>query len=546
MLKHEDPIKTPRAAIILVAASIIFSFQPSVAWSRQEVGHKHSIYIPVTANWQARTLDIWWNDSRGITGIETDTANNRLILNADFNTNWPHYKGEIYLQKNLDLHGKKLVMEVFIPVGFINDPKSPEHLRLFLKSSDNWAPIYGIWNKVDYDDEGRWLVLEFDPEADPASWKNADFDPTQVREIGLAITKGSGEYSGRGLLLRNIRIKRARPINLERQVIALTPPADIKDFISSSGRNLNFSEYNYGWCVGEFPAIWGSGEHGGFSNPAMRAKLKDALLELKSKGISTVRLMALFGDLRTGILQDAEGNFIYGKRGDLQFDNKVYADVKAFLDVLHETGMTAIIALFDFRVADNIKREGSRYSNWLVGERPQIFTRLRCQNALVRLFASFFKKLYSPRFLDYNVNDVVLFWEVMNEPESASAVKFRQVVNFHDRFFRLMRRNALNAKITTSSLTVDSAFRFWKDKVDIISVHHYPDIERLNLSEAVGNYGFGDKQVYWTEFGDIDTAVGDALDNIYYSGSSGLLFWEDDYYKFSEDDYLAWVEANRR
>jgi hypothetical protein len=92
---------------------------------------------------------------------------------------------------------------------------------------------------------------------------------------------------------------------------------------------------------------------------------------------------------------------------------------------------------------------------------------------------------------------------------------------------------------------VDSAFRFWKDKVDVISVHHYPNIERLNLSQPVGTYGFGNKPVYITEFGDLNVRIDDALSGIYASGAQGLLFWEDSYYQFSEDEYQTWLVAHR-
>ncbi|MEA3328951.1 MAG: hypothetical protein U9Q08_04405 [Candidatus Omnitrophota bacterium] len=523
-------------------------------------GNEH-YSIPITANWQARTDEEEWNNSRGITGLEVDSENNQLILQADltWDTSKPHQgKGELYIyisdisgieEGEIDINGKKIVMEVFIPEGFINNPGSPEHLRLFLKSGDNWEKVYSVWKKLDYNTEGKWITMEFDPMADPASWKDVGFDPSRVWELGLVITKGSGEYSGDGLRIRNIRIETTEPVVIEKPVITETPAIGISDFIDFSGRNLNFDEYNYGWCVGEFPVIWGEGVDGGFSNPTQRTKLKNALLELKSKGISTVRLMALFGDLRTGILQDEEGNFIYDTEGNLQFDSKVYDDIRAFLDVLNETGIKAIISLFDFRIADAIKEEGERDSTWLVGEHPEIFTDSVCQDAFVSLFAELFSDIYSHEDefagIGYDINDVVLFWEVMNEPESVCAVDFSEVLEFHDRFFSLIRNNAPGTKVTTSSLSVDNAFRFWKDKVDVMSIHHYSNIESIDLSESIGNYGFGDKPVYWTEFGDFDISIAEALDNIYNSGSSGLLFWKDNYYPFSEDDYQAWVEANQ-
>jgi hypothetical protein len=511
--------------------------------------------IPVSANWQARTTDQPWNDSRGITAVWADTGKAELVLQADLDANRASYgKGEIYIypgdipglgQAELDMRGKRLVMEVCIPVGFIGDPKNPEHLRVFMKSSDNWQSYYGIWKKVDYDDEGTWVAVELNPAIDPASWRDAGFNPAKVWEFGVAFNKGSGPYQGDGLRIRNIRIEAGKEAVIQPPAVTDTPPVDILQFIDSSGRNLNFDEYNYGWCVGKFPSIWGKGEDQGFSTPEGQKKLRQGLLDLKSKGINTVRLMALFGDLRTGIVQDQNGNFIFDKRGNLQFDSKVYADVKAFFDVLHETGMKAVVGLFDFRVADDISREGQRDASWAVGEHPGILTDRKTQNALVRLFSEFFAKIYAKGFVAYNPNDVVLFWEVMNEPEAVCAVDFDRVISFHDRFFDLIRKNAPGAKVTTSSLSVDSAFRFWKDKVDVISVHHYPNIERLNLSQPVGTYGFGNKPVYITEFGDLNVRIDDALSGIYASGAQGLLFWEDSYYQFSEDEYQTWLVAHR-
>ncbi len=511
--------------------------------------------VPVSANWQARTADQSWNDSRGITAVWADIGKAELILQADFDANRASYgKGEVYIypgdipglgQTELNMEGKKLVMEIFIPEGFINDPKNPEHLRLFMKSGDNWELVYGIWRKVDYEDEGTWVTMELNPAVDPASWRDANFNPARVWEFGVAFNKGSGQYQGDGLRIRNIRIEAGQESDIQPPAVTDTPPVAISEFIDSSGRNLNFDEYNYGWCVGEFPPIWGEGQAQGFSTPEGREKLRQGLLDLKSKGIDTVRLMALFGDLRTGIIQDENGNFIFNKRGNLQFDSQVYADVKAFFDVLHETGMQAVVGLFDFRIADDINREGLRNGSWAVGEHPEVLTDRKTQNALVRLFSEFFAKIYADGFVAYDLNDVVLFWEVMNEPESVCAVDFDRVISFHDRFFDLVRKNAPGAKVTTSSLSVDSAFRFWKDKVDVISVHHYPDIERLTLSQPVGTYGFGDKPVFFTEFGDLNVSIPDALNGIYASGAQGLLFWEDSYYHFSEDAYQSWLAAHQ-
>jgi len=510
--------------------------------------------IPASAHWQVRTADQPWNDSRGITSSSVDTGKNELVLQADLDASRALYgKGEVYIypgdipelgQPELDMKAKRLAMEVFIPAGFVGDPKNPEHLRLFAKSGDNWQSCYGIWRKIGYADEGTWVAVELNPARDPASWRDADFNPVRIWEFGLAFNKGSGRYQGDGLRIRNVMIEAGRESDMQPPVVTDTPPVDILQFVGSSGRNLNFDEYNYGWCVGEFPSIWGTGQAQGFSTPAGSQKLRQGLLDLKSKGIKTVRLMALFGDLRTGILQDSNGNFIFDRRGNLQFDGKVYADVKAFFDLLHETGMKAAVGLFDFRIADDISREGTRDASWAVGEHPELLTDRKAQNALVRLFSGFFAKIYAKGFLAYSPNEVVSFWEVMNEPEAVCAADFARVASFHDRFFDLIRRNAPGAKVTTSSLSVDSAFRFWKDKVDVISVHRYPNIERLDPSKPVGAYGFGSKPVVFTEFGDVDMRIDDALSDIYASGAGGLLFWEDSYYQFSEDEYQAWLAAH--
>ncbi len=502
------------------------------------------IYIGLD-NWHARTDTADWNDSRGIAAVEKDAANDELILHTDFT--WePYYqgKGEVYIYTGdipdlgQDMSARSLIMEVFIPVGFIADPSSPEHLRLFFKSADNWESTYGIWKKLDYNAEGTWVTVEFDPMSDPAAWKNAAFDPTRVWELGLSITKGSGQYCDSGIRIRNARIIETNQVFPEVPVPTSTPPLDIAEFINSSGRNLRWDEFNYGWCVGRFPSIWGTGTDGGFSNPAIKANFESDLLILKQQGISTIRIMSLFADLRTAILQDAQGNFILDGSGSLQFDDKVYDDVKAFIDALKNTEMNAVVCLFDFRVADDIEIEGPRGGTWLVGEHPEIFTNSSIQDSFMNLFSEFFNRIYAETD---GINDVVLFWEVMNEPEACCAVKFDQVKAFHQRFFELMRANMSGAVITTGSLTIDSAFTFWKNDVDVIAIHRYPGIEEVDLLDPVGNYGFGSKPVFWTEFGDPNTTISEVLDRVHSSGYNGILFWDDSNFLFSEDEYHEWV-----
>ncbi|MBI3010787.1 MAG: hypothetical protein HYY57_07380, partial [Candidatus Omnitrophica bacterium] len=324
--------------------------------------------VPATANWQVQNIP----GADGFTQVVAE--GDELKITANLDTNLAH-EGEVFLDvqsENLpglpktpegfvDFSTLQLSMEVFVPQELIGYTKTPNGMRLLLKSGDEWRSLYAT--KVNFSPtRNGWLQVSFDPAADPAFWKDTAFDITQIKAIGLNVDVGFGSeatYQGDGIRVRNVRLEPNRGITPQPRPSTEKPQVPMSEFINNSGRNLEFDEFNYGWSVGEFPAIWGQGEHGGFSSPAGRQMLHDALQQMRADGIRTIRIMSLFADLRSGIRQDAQGNFLLDAQGQLQWDSKAMEDLVAFFEELESAGIKVVSALLDCRLVDGIATEST-------------------------------------------------------------------------------------------------------------------------------------------------------------------------------------------
>ncbi|MBI2093977.1 MAG: hypothetical protein HYT88_04570, partial [Candidatus Omnitrophica bacterium] len=273
------------------------------------------------------------------------------------------------------------------------------------------------------------------------------------------------------------------------------------------------------------------------------------LQQMKADGIRTIRIMSLFADLRSGIRQDAQGNFLLDAQGQLQWDSKAMDDLVAFFEELESAGIKVVPALLDFRLVDGIATESTPGESWAVGEHPELFTDPAMQEKAVALFGDLFHRLYDPndaQFGRFNLRQLIPLWQVMNEPESATGVSFPQVQSFINRFIDTIHAQASGAKVSVASTSRDNAFRLWADRMDVVSVNYYSKFDSEPLDENAGHFGFGDKPVFMTEMGGGGThTLSSTLLTLQRNGYAGGLFWSDSEYPFDQAAYKQWVQANQ-
>ena len=171
-------------------------------------------------------------------------------------------------------------------------------------------------------------------------------------------------------------------------------------------------------------------------------------------------------------------------------EKHVMDDFTALLDIFEEvekeTGkrIIAILSLYDFLMADNIKAEGPGRI-YRVGEHPEVVTDPLIKTKANALIWKIMKTLgHDKRFVRY-----VAAVEIMNEPENATALAtkddFTALVNFVGEGLYLLK-DAL-----PSSVPVSVGFRSWpgdlkywatiSDGIDILMPHYWESLESYNI-----------------------------------------------------------------
>jgi len=272
---------------------------------------------------------------------------------------------------------------------------------------------------------------------------------------------------------------------------------DIPDGSFIKGVNLPWINYGYDM-------------NGGFSsNPATLYTQFE-----KWKG-SCVRIF-LFCDLRSGINFDASGN-------PLSFKTSTYNDMSALLAAAKAFNIKLIPVLFDYMIADG-------KSGTYLGEHPDLITSAAKRQTLLTLFSGFF---------DTFADDPSIYaWDIMNEPEYASAVSISDAQVFVSDFVNLIHSKSPEALVTVGSARRDWLVQYWTNVgLDIYQYHYYDKHESITpINSPASGLGL-DKPVIAGELE--PTSVTSKLTNLETGGYAGGLFWQDTAYIISDTSYNA-------
>lgn len=291
----------------------------------------------------------------------------------------------------------------------------------------------------------------------------------------------------------------------------VTPRPTPSQFIAHSGANEPW--IHYGWDVGRNP--WG-GSHGGFSSN--QSALQADFEFLAQHEVQMVRVFT-FCDLRSGIVFDVEGT-------PTGFDSYALEDFEVLIDIAEQYNLKLIPVLFDYMLADGVQYENGN----LVGEHPDLITDPIKRQALVDIFQSLVRRF---------ANRSLFAWEVMNEPEYATAVSPQDLRVFVQVFTQMIHAEAPGAQVTLGSKDWASLQGWTGLGLDIYQFHWYggnlPLVEQLGLDKPVL---IGETQA---------SRVAEKMDTAEQNGYLGLLFWSlnADYpFRDVAEDYRQWVIAH--
>ena len=253
---------------------------------------------------------------------------------------------------------------------------------------------------------------------------------------------------------------------------------------------------------------YGTDMNGGFSgNPAALYTQFE-----KWKG-SCVRIF-LFCDLRSGINFDASGN-------PRSFNSSVYNDMNALLAAAKAFNIKLIPVLFDYMIADG-------KSGTYLGEHPDLITDGSKRQVLLTLFNDFFSTFAG--------DSSIYAWDIINEPEYASAVSISDAQSFVSDFVNLIHSKSPEALVTVGSARRDWLLQYWTNVgLDIYQYHYYDKHESITpISSPISVLGLNKPVIA----GELEpTSVTSKLTNLKSGGYAGGLFWQDATYVISEASY---------
>jgi len=296
-------------------------------------------------------------------------------------------------------------------------------------------------------------------------------------------------------------------------------PVPQPTFVELSGVNLPWE--NYGHDVG-LAHTWDAG-HDGFSSNTV--KLQADLAFAAQNQVKLVRFF-VFCDLRGGVIFDGNGN-------PVSFDQYVIADFEAILNQAAAYNIQLIPVLLDFRVADGVSQEGQTN----VGEHPDLIMDAAKRAAWLALLRQFVGR--------YRTNQTVFAWEVINEPEFATAVTPIEMKNFVTETALAIHEEVPGSLVTVGCRNRGDLTNWIGTGLDIYQFHYYDVMEgQFPLDFPAANLNL-DKPVL---VGEIQpTNVTAKLTTLQQNGYAGALFWSlnADYdFRGAAEEYTAWMASH--
>jgi hypothetical protein len=209
---------------------------------------------------------------------------------------------------------------------------------------------------------------------------------------------------------------------------------------------------------------------GGVSRPEERERLSRFFLELKKRGVSTLRWF-LICDGRAGIRFTPSGT-------PVGLDQYIFTDMDAALEIASACRLKIIFVLFDFLWFG----KALMVNGVQVRGRGGIISSAYQQRALRR-------RILKPIFKRYGQSPVILAWDIVNEPEwatrgcgggiSGTAVGFPTMRRFIKRTARLIHR--YTNQLATVGLGNAAGLPLVRDcGLDFYQVHWYDRWEALS------------------------------------------------------------------
>lgn len=276
---------------------------------------------------------------------------------------------------------------------------------------------------------------------------------------------------------------------------------------------INYPWNHYGRDFGA--NAWG---HIGVSSAQESARVDSDFQILSKHGVRLTRWF-VFGDARSGILTARDGT-------PIGLDEHVLNDLDAAVNIARKHKVYVIFVLFDFllieksSVKDGVTMGGRR--DWILDARKR--------KALI-------ENVITPLLKRYGSEPIVAAWEVMNEPEwamrlgfknKAHQVKIAEMQNFVKEIVEAIHINS--DRPATLGSASPRYIQYWRNVgLDLYQYHYYPRLEgRLYPGVAYSHTGLRlDKPLLLGEFPTDAplTQPADYFDNALSNGCSGALGW---------------------
>ena len=271
------------------------------------------------------------------------------------------------------------------------------------------------------------------------------------------------------------------------------------------------------------------------SQPASLERLSATFSTLARDGISLVRTFLLC-DLRSGVRFDASGI-------PIGLDDAVFVDIDALVSVARQYQIQLIPVLLDFHLCGF-----SHVVNGVqLGGRSRLIEDPVHRSALVDL-------VLRPVVEHYRHEEVIVAWDVMNEPEWCLGIGPRTIERVTFGALQAFLRQAVDCvhEFSRQPVTVGSAGTFGLDLVrplglDFYQVHWYERFGWRALERPVADLDLNDRPVILGEFAGRSASVAKVLDTAKRAGYSGALVWSvlaDDVASAYPPDLVAWARED--